>query len=310
MVSCSRAALLQKRGARLLREHGLTDAQFNVLMLLHHQGERGRMSQIRLGRLLLVNRSNVTGLVDRMERDGLVRREDDPDDRRVNLVAITEKGMEVLGGAMAAYYPMLDEGNGRCERAGAQGADGVAGKGAAKDQVKELRRFFCGYGSYINKTILTCTGNHRINGGAMFISLLAVTFAVSLGVSLVVSSLFSGSIRKILDRIIQEDISAGWLKYIRFAIVVVGVSAGVRIHALERYILPDQNARAVEDGAKAVAAAIPELNMDRWVLEVYRTVIETAAGVAWLLLVFFHFRPYRLRYHPGHGVEAREISVA
>ncbi len=103
------ATLLQKRGGRLLRGHGLTDAQFNVLMLLHHQGERGRMSQIRLGRLLLVNRSNVTGLVDRMERDGLVRREDDPGDRRVNLVAITERGEEVLAGAMAGYYPLLEE---------------------------------------------------------------------------------------------------------------------------------------------------------------------------------------------------------
>ena len=103
------ATLLQKHGGRLLRAHGLTDAQFNVLMLLHHQGQRGRMSQIRLGRLLLVNRSNVTGLVDRMERDGLVRREDDPDDRRVNLVAITDRGMQVLEGAMAEYYPMLDE---------------------------------------------------------------------------------------------------------------------------------------------------------------------------------------------------------
>lgn len=103
------ATLLEKRGGRLLRAHGLTDAQFNVLMMLHYQGERGRMSQIRLGRLLLVNRSNVTGLVDRMERDGLVRREDDPGDRRVNLVAITDKGESVLTAAMADYYPMLDK---------------------------------------------------------------------------------------------------------------------------------------------------------------------------------------------------------
>jgi DNA-binding MarR family transcriptional regulator len=102
------ATLLEKHGGRLLRGHGLTDAQFNVLMLLHHQGERGRMSQVRLGELLLVNRSNVTGLVDRMERDGLVRREDDPGDRRVNLVAITDRGEGVLAGAMAQYYPMLD----------------------------------------------------------------------------------------------------------------------------------------------------------------------------------------------------------
>ena len=137
----------------------------------------------------------------------------------------------------------------------------------------------------------------------MFISLLAVTFVVSLGVSLAVSGLFASSIRRILDRIIQEDISQGWLKYIRFAIVVVGVSAGVRIHSLERYILPDSNTRPLEEGAKAVAANIPELNLDRWVLEVYRTVIETAAGVAWLLLVFFIFA--LIAYVITRGMELR-----
>jgi hypothetical protein len=36
-------------------------------------------------------------------------------------------------------------------------------------------------------------------------------------------------------------------------------------------------------------AKILELNAERWVLEIYRTVIETLQGVAWLLLVFFVF---------------------
>jgi DNA-binding MarR family transcriptional regulator len=102
------ATLLAKHGGRLLRAHGLTDAQFNVLMILHHQGDNGRLSQARLGQLLLVNRSNVTGLVDRMERDGIVRREDDPEDRRINLVAITEAGERVMQAAKADYYPMVE----------------------------------------------------------------------------------------------------------------------------------------------------------------------------------------------------------
>jgi hypothetical protein len=140
----------------------------------------------------------------------------------------------------------------------------------------------------------------------MFISLLAVTFAVALGVSLAVSQLFAGSIRRILDRIIQEDISAGWLKYIRFAIIVVGVSAGVRIGALERYILPDRDLRPLAEGAEKVVEQIPELNLDRWVLEVYRTVIETAAGVAWLLLVFFIFA--LIAYVITRGMELKRGS--
>lgn len=137
----------------------------------------------------------------------------------------------------------------------------------------------------------------------MFISLLAVTFVVALGVSLGVSALFSGSIRRILERIIKEDIAAGWVRYIRFAIIVVGVSAGVRIHALERYIMPERSPRPLAEGATEAAAQIPELNLDRWVLEVYRTVIETAAGVAWLLLVFFIFA--LIAYVITRGLEIR-----
>lgn len=116
----------------------------------------------------------------------------------------------------------------------------------------------------------------------MFIALLAVTFVVSFAVSLIISRLFRDSIRRILSRIIQDEIASSWVRYIHFAILVVGVSSGVRIHALEQYVLPQQ----FKDG---VTQPLPVLNTERWVLEVYRTVIGTASGVAWMLLVFFVF---------------------
>lgn len=112
----------------------------------------------------------------------------------------------------------------------------------------------------------------------MFISLLAVTFAVSLAVSFTIAKVFSGSVNKILVRIINEDIAGAWVRYINFAIIVVGVSSGVRVGMLERYILP---------GGYMDAPPPPVLNTDRWILEVYRTIIESASGVAWMLLVFF-----------------------
>jgi hypothetical protein len=71
-----------------------------------------------------------------------------------------------------------------------------------------------------------------------------------------------------------------WLKYLKFAICVVGVSSGVRIHEIERYITPDRYDKE---------ARIVQLTTERWVLEVYRTIIETLQGIAWLLLVFFVF---------------------
>ena len=114
----------------------------------------------------------------------------------------------------------------------------------------------------------------------MFFALLIVTFALALAVSAGLVRLFSNPLERILKRIIADPIHDAWLKYLKFAVYVVGVSSGVRIHDLERYISPSQYAKD---------AKILELNAERWVLEIYRTAIETLQGVAWLLLVFFVF---------------------
>src|SRR5690606_39586194 len=74
----------------------------------------------------------------------------------------------------------------------------------------------------------------------MFFSLLFATFAVALVVSVAVVKAFSRPVRSILERIIDDRISAAWHRYITFAALVVGVSGGVRIYSLERYIQPDR----------------------------------------------------------------------
>ena len=113
----------------------------------------------------------------------------------------------------------------------------------------------------------------------MFITLLAVTFMIAFAVSTIVVLVFAKPINNILDRIITDKISRAWSKYLKFAIYVTGISSGVRIYALEKYI--------TKPGYKG--AEIVQLNAERWVLEVYRTVIATLQGVAWMLLVFFVF---------------------
>ncbi len=114
----------------------------------------------------------------------------------------------------------------------------------------------------------------------MFPTLLLVTFVVALAVSAAMALVFARPIKGILDRIIADEISMAWYRYLNFAILVVGISAGVRIHDLEKYITPLRNDKD---------ARIIELTGDRWLLELYRTVIETLQGIAWLLLVFFAF---------------------
>lgn len=100
--------MLMKEGQRVLRPLGLTDSQINVLMLLKYQSEDGEMNQTSLGDKLLVNRSNVTGLIDRMEQAGWVRRAADASDRRVNRVQMTDAGREILDQAEPAYFELVN----------------------------------------------------------------------------------------------------------------------------------------------------------------------------------------------------------
>lgn len=112
----------------------------------------------------------------------------------------------------------------------------------------------------------------------MFVTLLVVTFLIALTTSFAIVRLFRGPIRIILERLVSPELSGAWERYLGFAVIVVGVSGGVRIWELEKYI----TARSQEAGPLV-------LNSDRWVLEVYRTLLGTLQSAAWVLLVFFVF---------------------
>ena len=110
----------------------------------------------------------------------------------------------------------------------------------------------------------------------MFMTLLLVTFLVSALACFIVVRIFDKPIQGILNRIVADDISNAWLKYVKFAIFVVGISGGVRIWSLERYINPHS-----PDQQPLV------LNWERWTLDIYSTIIQTLQSIAWMLLVFF-----------------------
>jgi MarR family 2-MHQ and catechol resistance regulon transcriptional repressor len=92
---------------RDLRELNLTGAQLNALLVLRDAGEEG-MPLSEVGRHLVVTKANVTGLMDRLEREGLVRR-DTHADRRVTLAKLTEKGSALLEEAIPRRQQVLAE---------------------------------------------------------------------------------------------------------------------------------------------------------------------------------------------------------
>ena len=114
-------------------------------------------------------------------------------------------------------------------------------------------------------------------GAVMFVTLLLVTLGVAVACSFTVVKVFDRSINTILSRIVADEVASAWARYLKFAIYV-GVSGGVRIWELEKYITPQD-----------VEADAIVLTGSRWTLEIYRTIIETLQSVAWMLLIFFLF---------------------
>ncbi|HLF79791.1 MAG TPA: MarR family transcriptional regulator [Dehalococcoidia bacterium] len=69
----------------------LTEARFNLLITLYFTQDR-RLAQNEISRELGVSRTNITNLIDGLERDGLVVRVANPSDRRVSHAQLTEAG--------------------------------------------------------------------------------------------------------------------------------------------------------------------------------------------------------------------------
>jgi len=90
-----------------LRRNQLTAAQFNTLLLLRKAGADGLLMG-EIGQKLVVTKSNVTGLVDRLERQGLVERAEHSD-RRATIVRLTDAGAALLDRTTPRHAELLAE---------------------------------------------------------------------------------------------------------------------------------------------------------------------------------------------------------
>ncbi len=80
----------------------LSPSQFNILNLLYDHPDG--ISQSELSRLLIMHRSNVTGLVDRLELRGLVERQEVAADRRAYCVVLKAEGLKLVREILPRYY--------------------------------------------------------------------------------------------------------------------------------------------------------------------------------------------------------------
>ena len=89
------SALVLQQMNDLLREHGITHDQYNVLRILRgaHPGGHPRHE---VGRRMISRAPDITRLLDRLARQGLVERGWAPENRRLSIARITQAGLELL----------------------------------------------------------------------------------------------------------------------------------------------------------------------------------------------------------------------
>jgi len=89
-----------------LARHNITQGRFGVLMILVNRcaGDTSTLGPAELADAAGVSRATMTGLIDTLERDGLVTREPDTVDRRMMLVRLTAKGRSLLGEILPDHF--------------------------------------------------------------------------------------------------------------------------------------------------------------------------------------------------------------
>lgn len=95
---------IEKEISHQLRPFNLTPAKFNAMMVIKHIGKEGGLSQIDIGRRLIVTASNMTRLLDKLDKEGYIERLTRKGDRRVHLIKISEKGSDILDEVWPGYY--------------------------------------------------------------------------------------------------------------------------------------------------------------------------------------------------------------
>jgi DNA-binding MarR family transcriptional regulator len=97
-------ALIERELRRAVAEH-CTFPQFDVLSQLDR--ERDGLTFVQLSRRLLVTAGNLTGIVDRLHEEGLVRRAVHPSDRRAFRLTLTPKGRRLVRRAQRRHHRVL-----------------------------------------------------------------------------------------------------------------------------------------------------------------------------------------------------------
>ncbi|PAB58322.1 MarR family transcriptional regulator [Anaeromicrobium sediminis] len=94
--------MLEYVHSNFFEKYGTTNTKFNVLVILSKGPEEGMMLS-EIGEKMVVTKANMTGLIDRLEKDGLVERVRDLQDRRKIRAVLTTNGRKFVEDLVEKY---------------------------------------------------------------------------------------------------------------------------------------------------------------------------------------------------------------
>ncbi|MEO0803981.1 MAG: MarR family transcriptional regulator [Cyanobacteria bacterium J06642_2] len=98
------AQLLERYRETILAEFNLTVWSFDMLATLRRQGPPYQLKPTELHKWLMLSSGAMTNRIDRLEKDGMVTRLRDPDDRRGVIVQLSDAGVERIDAAMPVLF--------------------------------------------------------------------------------------------------------------------------------------------------------------------------------------------------------------
>ncbi|MFD0959201.1 MarR family winged helix-turn-helix transcriptional regulator [Paenibacillus chungangensis] len=106
-ITVSRASQwLIAHADRDIRQHGLNRTEFGVLELLYHKGPQP-LQQI--GSKVLMSSGNITYVVDKLEKKGLVRRRASKEDRRLIYAEVTDQGSRFIEDIFPEHTTVIEQ---------------------------------------------------------------------------------------------------------------------------------------------------------------------------------------------------------
>lgn len=95
--------------SKYLAQYKLSPAKFNLLMIVRHQGGEEGITQVAISERLIVSAGNITGLVERLVKDGLITRKQNPKSRRENIIKITPKAEKLIDSLWGGYDTLVKD---------------------------------------------------------------------------------------------------------------------------------------------------------------------------------------------------------